>query len=341
VATKTFDTKSAAKAWVESEKRRLSGVVDAKLRNRRVQDAVDDFLTYRKGIVAETTFKTERASLCVQLPVWFKQRSVYSISMVDIERLLVDFLASGRAYSTMQRLRGVLHCFFVWSRRFGYRPDNPVSGAVVPRRTEPIRDIFPFSKEQLEERYEVWHSLNPRSAEVARFLGLTGLRFSEARALRVKDVVFDDYPAVFVRRAKPEGASEKGTKSGQMRRVPLAEALIPFIRCQMEGKASEDLLLPPLHKTRFKATLRWQDTSLGRTLHDLRHTAITLWLASGIDLSTVRSWAGHSSLVITSRYAHWAGTTVDKDSLAKLNSALGSQSAPRGTPGAREKGGSA
>ncbi|NMX02911.1 tyrosine-type recombinase/integrase [Mobiluncus mulieris] len=57
-------------------------------------------------------------------------------------------------------------------------------------------------------------------------------------------------------------------------------------------------------------------------MYDLRHTAICIWLAAGIDLATVRAWAGHADLTTTSRYTHWLGTKADQTSLATLNQAI-------------------
>ncbi len=38
--------------------------------------------------------------------------------------------------------------------------------------------------------------------------------------------------------------------------------------------------------------------------HDLRHTAATMMVMSGVDLATVKEILGHSSIEMTMRYAH-------------------------------------
>ena len=38
--------------------------------------------------------------------------------------------------------------------------------------------------------------------------------------------------------------------------------------------------------------------------HDLRHTAATMMVTSGVDLVTVKEILGHSSIEMTMRYAH-------------------------------------
>lgn len=43
----------------------------------------------------------------------------------------------------------------------------------------------------------------------------------------------------------------------------------------------------------------------GLTFHDMRHTAVSLWVAAGASDLEVAKWAGHRSAAFTkSRYAH-------------------------------------
>jgi integrase len=49
----------------------------------------------------------------------------------------------------------------------------------------------------------------------------------------------------------------------------------------------------------------------GLRVHDCRHSAISWWASSGIDLAAVRDRAGHSNISITSRYIHTMPTDND------------------------------
>lgn len=46
--------------------------------------------------------------------------------------------------------------------------------------------------------------------------------------------------------------------------------------------------------------------------HDLRHTAITLWVHAGINLKVIQDMAGHESITTTMRYVHMVGGSVNK-----------------------------
>ena len=46
--------------------------------------------------------------------------------------------------------------------------------------------------------------------------------------------------------------------------------------------------------------------------HDLRHTAITLWVHSGVNLKVIQDMAGHESITTTMGYVHMIGGSVNK-----------------------------
>ncbi|MGB4635277.1 MAG: tyrosine-type recombinase/integrase [Actinomycetaceae bacterium] len=164
-----------------------------------------------------------------------------------------------------------------------------------------------------------WKERHQQAASVVLVLARTGLRWSEARALLVGDVELGEHPSVMVTKARPEGHTVSTTKSGKSRRVPLTADVAEVLRGFAEGKCPDDLLMPPMHRSRLTQQLAWAETSGERTLHDLRHTAICNWLRAGVDVATVREWAGHADLVMTSRYTHYLGLAHDALSIDKVN----------------------
>lgn len=52
--------------------------------------------------------------------------------------------------------------------------------------------------------------------------------------------------------------------------------------------------------------------------HDLRHTAITLWVHAGINLKVIQDMAGHESITTTMGYVHMVGGSVSKVSRLHL-----------------------
>jgi integrase len=125
--------------------------------------------------------------------------------------------------------------------------------------------MSPFTEEQLEAAYLGWHQQNPRLAEMLLILACTSLRSSEARAVRVEDLMRMPTSGLVVRRAAPEGVGVKSTKRRRSRRVPLANRVLPLVLAMTEGKEPGDLLFTPqggaqLHRTSVLRALDWSTT---------------------------------------------------------------------------------
>ena len=170
-------------------------------------------------------------------------------------------------------------------------------------------------------------AVSPVYADLVRVLAHTGLRWGEARATLVRDCSEVPMPMLSVVRNQPEGVATAQTpKSGQSRRVPLPDNLLPAIRRFAEGKSPDELLFTrsgggQLHRSMFDRQTNWATAGHGRTLHDLRHTAACEWILQGVPLTTVQPWLGHSSIEITSRYLHHLGHFADRSPLRLLNDA--------------------
>ena len=120
--------------------------------------------------------------------------------------------------------------------------------------------------------------------------------------------------------------------------MPVVEAIAPIIAALVAGRepdaplfASESGSMRLL--ANFKRSVNWKTESRGRRIHDLRHTAATVWLQNGVDLKTAQQWLGHSSAKLTAdTYAHWLGSDADTAAVDRLNSAFSSAGYARGTP---------
>ena len=63
--------------------------------------------------------------------------------------------------------------------------------------------------------------------------------------------------------------------------------------------ALEAIGLPASRPLYRDGTAPAQPATKGVRLHDLRHTAATLWLTNGVHFIQVAKWLGHSSYVLT------------------------------------------
>ena len=132
-------------------------------------------------------------------------------------------------------------------------------------------------------------------------------------ALRWRDVDFAG-SALTIARAM-SARVESSTKSGRVRRVPLADqagAALDHMSQRERYTTLDDLVCcnvygRPLDESALRRRYRRAQAAAGvRPLrfHDLRHTFGSRLAAKGVDVVTIQKAMGHSSLSTTSRYLH-------------------------------------
>ena len=89
-------------------------------------------------------------------------------------------------------------------------------------------EVRPFAEDELESFSMVVAARDSRLADVLMVAAWTGLRWSELREARVRDFVRVPMPVLLASRAAPEGVEAKVTKSGNSRRVPGANRVLPL-----------------------------------------------------------------------------------------------------------------
>ena len=324
VAGKTFDTRRDAQAWLTRERAALAGGLDPRAGRTTVRKLLPTWLEERRVTVTAKTYVADSA-LPRLLPTSVASLHIGAVTDRDVSRVLITLTRQGLAESSVRRFRATLSSFFAWAVRERIIASNPVIGTRVPTVGNPPVEMHPFGEEELEAFWEAATTLNERLADILLVAGWTGLRWSELRALRVRDFVEIPMPLLVVERAEPEGVQVKVTKSGRGRRVPVADRILPIVQELGQAKSSDSLLFVTqsghqLHASAVKRTIGWTSLSGGRRIHDLRHTAACLWLARGVDLATVQSWMGHASIATTNLYLHHLGTGADQTGLDRLNS---------------------
>ncbi len=294
------------------------------------------WLAERRYSASPKTYVAD-AALPRLVPTALAALSIGSVTDREITRALLALSSQGLAESSVRRFRASLSAFFAWAVRERMIAHNPVTTTRVPKASVPRVEMFPLNEAELELVFTRAAERNNRLADLLLVAAWTGLRWSELRAIRVRDFVEVPLPMLVVQRAEPEGVPTKGTKSGRTRRMPLADRVLPVVRSLVADREGDDLLFVTdsghqLHASAFKRTLDWSTLAQGRRIHDLRHTAACLWLARGVDPVTVQAWMGHASIATTNLYLHHLGTSADRAGLDRLNAS----GHAGGTQGVRE-----
>ena len=246
----------------------------------------------------------------------------------------------GLSARTAQVAVAVLKSATKWALVNGMLSRDPLVGVAPPRRERKAMKSWTTD----EARAFLTHVRGDR-LEVAWALLLTrGLRRGELAGLRWDAVNLTDGTIQITRtRVSVDGKamdSTPKTESGR-RTVPLDASLIAMLRSHEvtqkterlragetwhgEGHVIANELGEPYHPDYFGD--RFEDLAgaakLPRIrLHDLRHTACSLMLASGVPVKVVQEMAGHSSPAITlSLYTHTT-PSMGREAGAALSASL-------------------
>lgn len=284
------------------------------------------------------------------IPSWSRRRPfdkgigdrlVSRVTPAVVDKLKEDLRDSISTSLTRAALKAG-HLLFETGRTRGYVSVNPFHGIrVTGRREEDQERIVP-------------PSIPFVSALIARpskhrvllvLLATTGLRISEALALRWKNVS-ETTIHVQSRVEHRYRSEEGGTKSRAGRRtIPISAEVRNLLRDHRDGstfQGKDDLVfcgpagtylgqarlrdrhIKPLFVA-INAELPSDDRFMGRgVFHVLRHFAISMWIAEGLPLKTIQTYAGHSSVQITmDRYGHLFPSEHQHVAMARAAKALG------------------
>lgn len=209
----------------------------------------------------------------------------------------------------LQCLRGALE----HAVRAGAIPADPTAGVVRVPRTSRREPRF-LTAAQLAEL-----AAHAKQPEVIWLMGTTGVRSGEAAALNVGDVV--------TRRGGTR-LRVRQAKNGHPRDVPITRQVLDML--DLDRPADEPLLTAPgggrLQMRNWRARDFDQAVTAagmeGLRPHDLRHTAVSLAIASGADIKVVQRFAGHRTAAMTlDVYGHLMDDSLD-DVGARIAAAL-------------------
>jgi integrase len=272
-----------------------------------------------------TTYKRVEASLA-KLPttdpsaaVSIRDWAIANLPMNSAKRFLVQINACCK-----------------WAVRSGLLQQNGFLGMAqeirVPKAESEEEDIDPFTAEERDQIIEVFQSSQwfAHYAPLVQFLFFTGCRPSEALALQWKHV---GRGCATIRFEQALTQTENGLgivaglKTQERRSFPCNERLQQVLQEHRQRaietlkdgrKDIRELLVFPAPKGKF---IHWQNfgkrgwakmqTACGlepRNPYQMRHTFITLALATGLSPQDIGKLVGNSAEVI---YRHYAGVTRD------------------------------
>lgn len=153
--------------------------------------------------------------------------------------------------------------------------------------------------------------------DVIRTLAYTGMRWGELSGLQVGDVDLVRGRLIVQRAVVEVGGTQIETtpKTHRARVVPIVDPLMPMLTARIAGRRVSEPVFgtsngTPLRNSNFRKRVGWSSLvesagQSGLRLHDLRHTAASLMIASGASVVEIAAVLGHSSSQTTlTIYAH-------------------------------------
>lgn len=289
--------------------------------------------------VVRSTIDNYRSIVKFHILPTLGRKKVDELTVAEVDRLLAAKIASGLSPSTVHRIRAVLSQCLDQGIRWGVTPRNVARLSRSPKLIRPEgRTLSP------EQARGLLASLRGHRNEALYTLMLsTGMRRGEALGLKWGDVDLEGGVVRIRRSLKREGGHivTADTKTLKSRRaVNLPEPVVELLARHREQQ----------EKQRVDLGAAWVETgfvftsSIGTPIdprnlyrdfqkvcenaglshwhpHELRHSAASLMLASGVKLQVVSQVLGHSSIRMTADvYGHILDP--DREQAAKAMTAV-------------------
>jgi integrase len=322
VAPDTFATKADAQRWLAvAQADILRGTfIDPSAGRITFAEWAEDWLASKPGKRA-TSLARDRAALRTHLIPALGPLPLSAITPMHVRKAVDEMRGRRLSPKSIRTYIGTLVAIMNAAVDADLIPRSPVRGLHLEsaeRRSRPT-----ITTRQL---YELADEVPPRFRTLILLAGVLGLRWSEAIALRVGDLDFDENRVRIVRTVQEVSGRIKivdATKSSASRRTmaaptPPMQELAEHLDAFRPDAASGDLVFVGerggvLRRSFLARVLKPAATRVGLAVgvragldfHGLRHIATSLMVASGEHPRVMQGRLGHSNPVLTiGLYAH-------------------------------------
>jgi integrase len=312
VATRVFERKGDAVAWEQDQRRRLrlGEWIDPRRGQVPLSVVAADWLRSRSSVKRRTRESDESAWRNYISPR-FGNWPVGSITAAEVSSWVGSLVARGLAPSTATRALATLRSILAFAVADARVQHNVAASVRNPTSGRARREGQALTLDELETLTE---ACKGRYRDVVPVLALAGLRWGELAGLQVGDRVSVPGPGLRLRRAMLAGGGGgplyvDTLKNNRARTVPLVVGLVPIVDRWSAGKAAGAWLFDapeggPLRESNWKRSVGWRAATVaaglaGFRVHDLRHTAASVWLGAGADPKVVQRVLGHATASMT------------------------------------------
>jgi site-specific recombinase XerC len=222
-----------------------------------------------------------------------------TITRAQLRRHFAQLLERGLSAKTVRDRIVVVRRFFGFLVQEGYLESDTSQGLPNPKVGRRLPKALSISQIRALLGAMDDSPLGRRDRMLYTLLYSSGLRVSEALALRQRDVDFSD------------GALRVVGKGDRERRVYLKPALVTALKNHISGQPSSELLFPGRNgrvmsqanaQQRIRIWARKAGIEAQVTPHVLRHSIAVHYLTAGAPITFVQDLLGHASLATTGIY---------------------------------------
>jgi integrase len=242
-----------------------------------------------------------------------------------IDDLYSGLLAAGQSGSSSRKVQWAMRQSLAWAHKRGYTAIVATNGVDLPPLGE--RKVDPPASADVRKVLEHLLAKEPDWGALIAFVAWTGCRRGEVCGLHWDDIDLGA-GSVLIRRAVvaiPGGSQEKGTKTGDVRRIAIGPRTVEVLRdhyqrcidrareCTADLGPSAYVFSPDPAGRRpynphtithmFVASCKAAGVRPLR-LHDLRHHSATTLLKNGVSVGEVMDRHGWRSVAMVNRYRH-------------------------------------
>lgn len=290
---------------------------------------------------AYSTRKAEWSHLRNHIFPVFHDVSLRSVSRVAVERWARE-LVPGLSATTALRVVRILRTLAQFGLKRGWIETDPTTGIWISGANRRRHLELPT----IEQVMDLRAAMDTRFRLAVDLGAWVGCTVGEAAAMRPGDIDFENRMVHVhaLRRRDNEGRvvlGEQMKTSTRERVVPAVPEFVWGLWQELLGSDADELLVaaprggvldPGNYRDRFWRPVVKEVFGDARAIvpHDLRHFAISVWLAAGATIRDAADWAGHSSpSLVEGTYSHSLPRTGSPFEDEVLASVLAGRSYPR------------
>jgi integrase len=301
---------------------------------RSLRDEADRFYLAKENAWSATTQKTYKNVL----EYWIKMSGAAATPISDIRESHFNVVIDRHDISATTKHFYYRHLksFWMYLKAKGIATHDPITPLrkSLPAKRENVRPKM-ITEEEFKLLVQTYYMVIDKSQTDYRYDGrlvqewfvplmavyfYAGLRKSEAAwtpgleysGLKFRNLIFEDGQLSYIALPPTKGRTERIIPVS----AELASYLNPYLSIRGIGKPDEIVFInsrgpeigQPVQSHRaaklFKTFLKLAGLPDTRTIHGMRHRAVTTWIEQGFHTAEAKIMAGHSTQAITESYTH-------------------------------------